>query len=416
MTERKDVLIIGGGAIGVCAAYYLAEEGLDVALIEREDICSGSSYGNAGLIAVDHAIPTAAPGALSQGVRWLLDPSSPFSIRPRPDPDLVRWLWRFRAACQEAPMRRAIPLLLALARASLDLYEQLHRQHNLNDGYRFNGRILLYRDEAGLEHAIEELHLLEEYGVRGDVLDNEHVRAMVPRVRPTIAGGLYYPGYAHLVPGRFVLDLADVVRSLGVEFHTHTEVESFETSGKQITRVLTTNGAFHADEIILAAGVWSAPIARRLDLRLPVQAAKGYSITAKLPPDVPDIPMSLGEAKVAVTPMGEFLRFSSTLEMSGFDMSINQRRVSATRAALREYLSGMESLEELELWRGLRPMTPDSLPLLGRSAAIQNLVIATGHGMLGLTQGPITGKLAMQIITDASTDIDLAPLRPDRFE
>lgn len=415
MANRKDILIIGGGAIGVCAAYYLAERGHDVALIERKDICSGSSYGNAGLIAVDHAIPMAAPGALSQGMRWILDSGSPFSIRPRPDPNLIRWLWRFRDACREEPMRCTIPLLLALARASLALYEQLHEQHPLDDGYHYNGRMLLYRTQASLEHAIEELHLLNEYGVNGNILDIDQVRQMAPRVHPSIAGGVYYPGYAHLVPGRFVLELADVAQAMGVQFHTNTELLDFETSGNRISQVLTTNGAFQAEEIILAAGVWSAPIARRLRLRLPIQPAKGYSITAKLPPDFPDLPLSLGEARVAATPMGEFLRFSSTLEMSGFDMSINQRRVAATRSGLRDYLSGMETLEELELWRGLRPLTPDSLPLIGRSASFQNLIIATGHGMLGLTHGPITGKLVTQIINKVPPDIDLAPFRPDRF-
>ncbi len=413
--NKKEVLIIGGGVIGVCTAYYLAEQGNSVVLIERGDICNGSSHGNAGLIAIDHAIPTAAPGALSAGIRWLLDPGSPFSIRPRLDPDLLRWLWRFRGACRLEPMRRAIPVLLALGHASLGLYEKLHNQHVLDDGYHYNGRLMLFHTQAGLEHGIGDLRLLNDFGVNGEILDQNGVRQMAPSVQASVLGGVYYQGYAHLLPGRFVRKLAAVAKSMGVQIHTNTELLDFETVGKRISKVLTTRGAFEADDIILAAGAWSQPIARRLNLRLAIEAAKGYSITVQRPHDLPDLPLSLGEAKVAVTPMGEFLRVSSTLEMSGFDMSINMRRVSATRSALQTYLGGLDTLQDLELWRGLRPMTPDSLPHIGRSPSWQNLVIATGHGMAGITYGPITGKLVTQIIDDVPPDIDLTPLRPDRF-
>ncbi len=415
MTTKQDILIIGGGAVGICTAYFLAQQGQSVTLLEKNELSSGSSYGNAGLIAVDHAIPTAAPGVMSQGIRWLLNPESPFSIKPRLDPDQLRWLWRFRGACQTGPMRRSIPVLLGLGQTSMALFEELHARHAMDDDFQYNGRIILYRTQAGLDHAIEELDLLGEYGVTGQVLDAKGVLAMEPSVQPDIAGGVYYNGYAHLVPDRFVLELARVCESMGVRIHTGTEVLGFETSDKRITSVITTRGAHQADEVILAAGVWSTPIARLLGRKVPIEGAKGYSITAKRPADSLTLPVQLGEAKVAVTPMGEFLRFSSTLELTGLDMSINQRRVAATRQAMSQYLTGVAALEELELWRGLRPMSPDSLPIIGRDGAYRNLIYATGHGMLGITQGPITGKLVTQIITGDQPDLDLTPFSPLRF-
>jgi D-amino-acid dehydrogenase len=234
-------------------------------------------------------------------------------------------------------------------------------------------------------------------------------------VKTSVIGGVYYENYAHFVPDRFVRELARVAETLGARIRTGTEVLGFETAGKRIAKVNTTRGDFEADDVVLAAGVWSAPLARMLGLHLPIQPAKGYSITAKRPPDFPELPVQLADDMVAVTPMGEFVRFSSTLEMAGLDMSINQRRVAASRQAMREYLVGAESLEELELWRGFRPMSPDDFPMIGRSKLFGNLTLATGHSMAGMTQGPITGKLVAQIITGAEPDIELTPFSPERF-
>ncbi|NOZ71177.1 MAG: FAD-dependent oxidoreductase [Chloroflexi bacterium] len=415
MQKKTDILIIGGGVIGVCAAYFLSQENRSVTLLERQEISSGASHGNAGLIAYDHGIPTAAPGVLSQGLRWLLNADGPFYIKPRLDPNLIRWLWQFRGACQEKPMRRTIPIQLALGQQSFALFEQLHATLPLQTGYEHKGRLYLYQTDAGLKHGIEELQLLQGYGIEGRILSREEVLEMEPAAAPETVGGVFFPGYAHILPGRFVQQMADIVAKQGVDIHTHTEVVGFKRSGKSIQSVLTTHGEWQADEVILAAGVWSVPIARMLGINLLIQAAKGYSITAKRPDPGPDIPLSLGEAKVAVTPMAEFLRFSSTLELSNFDEHINQRRVEATRQALYKYLPGIGKPEELELWRGFRPMTPDSLPMIGRPKAVPNLIIASGHGMLGLTQGPITGKLLAQIVTGVPPDIDITFFSPDRF-
>ena len=415
MATKTDTLIIGGGVIGVCVAYFLAEAGRSVTLLEQNDIASGSSYGNAGLIAVAHAVPLPGPGVLTQGLRWLLDSASPFYIKPRLDPDLIRWLWRFRGACTQDHVLRTIPVLLDLGQASMDLYDELHARHPLDDAFQHRGRLFLFRTQSALDHAAEELDLLRRFGVEGEILDGAGVRDRFPLASPRVMGGVYYPNYAHFAPARFVQGMARLVAERGVDIRTHTEVLGFQTQGAEVTQVRTTRGDFQAQEVILAAGAWSAPLGRALGLRLPIQPAKGYSITARRPDGFPEQPVQLSEEMVAVTPMGEHLRFSSTLELAGFDRRINQRRIDASRRALRTYVQGTEGLEELEIWRGFRPLSADDLPLIGRTRRYGNLVLATGHGMLGMTQGPITGKLVAQIVAGEEPDLDLTPFSPGRF-
>ncbi len=411
---QAEVLIIGGGVIGACAAYYLTEQGRSVTLLEKGKIGAGSSYGNAGLVSSEHAIPLTAPGVISQGLRWMLDSDSPFYIKPRFDFDLFRWLWQFWRASSEKKMRRTIPVLLALRQASLELFEQF-KAGDMSFNYEQKGRLFLFRDQANFEANIKEDRVLEEFGVTAQVLDANGVRELEPNVQPSIIGGLYYAGYAHIAPHRFVRELARVSKSRGASLRTGTEVLGFEISNGRISTVITTRGNFYPEQVVLAAGAWSPLLARQLGLQLPIQAAKGYSITVKSPLTSPSRPLFLAEDRVAVTPMGKRLRFTSTLELTGFDMSINRRRVSATRRAASRYMSGMDALELIEIWRGLRPATPDDLPIIGRSASLQNLILATGHSMLGMAHGPITGKIVSQLVTGETPALDLTPFRLERF-
>jgi D-amino-acid dehydrogenase len=420
MSGAGDVLIIGGGVIGVCAAYYLAERGARVTLVEQGDIAAGSSYGNAGLIVPSHSIPLATPGALKSGLRWILDPESPLYIKPRLNLDLLNWLLKFTAACRTEPMRRAIPVLRDLGAASVALYEELAEElGGLKYGYHRTGLLQIFKTPAGLAEAKEEAHLLNEMGVNVEVLDGDGLRALEPKIRPDILGGLRFPGDAHFTPAEFVQQLACCAERKGARLSTRTEVLGFEVQGRKITTVRTTRGDWHPDEVILAAGAWSPVVARDLRLNLPIQPAKGYSITVKRPANAPTMPLLLGETKVAVTPMispdGPTLRFAGTLELAGLDMSITQRRVEAVRLAPREYLLEMEETPVVEVWRGLRPCTPDGLPILGRAPACENLIVAAGHAMVGMSLGPITGKLVAQLVCDESPSMDLKLLRAERF-
>ncbi len=410
-----SVLIIGGGVIGVCTAYYLAARGQEVTLIEKGDIAGGCSYGNAGLIVPSHSIPLAAPGALRSGLKWLLDPESPFYVKPRPNADLVAWLARFIAASREGPMRRGLAVLADLGLASRALFDDLAAIEGLEFGFQPRGVLVVFHSQHGLEDGREEAHLLQAYGLEAQVLDGAQIRALEPALQPDIVGGVHFRDDAHLDPAAFVRGLGSWLVRHGVRVQTGVEVLGFKTTGQRLSRVQTTHGDFAADQVVLAAGSWSPGMARDLKLHLPIQPAKGYTLTVRRPATCPTYPLILGEARMAVTPLGDRLRLGGTLELAGFDESINWRRVAALQRGLRRYLTGMEQLEMIELWRGLRPCTPDGLPILGRAPGASNLIVAAGHAMLGISLGPITGKLAAQLACGEPPDIDLAPLSPARF-
>jgi D-amino-acid dehydrogenase len=417
MTHDADVLIIGGGVIGICAAYYLKERGCTVTVIEKGEVCSGCSYGNAGLIVPSHSVPLAAPGMVAQGLRWMFNPESPFYIKPRLDRELFSWLWKFRGACNAGHVRRAMPIIRDLSLASLQLYKELAARDDLAFGFEHRGMLSVYRSAEHLKESSDEVRRLQDIGLEVSVLNGDEVRALEPRVRMNTAGGVFYRQDAHLTPAKFVRALAHAVEKKGAAIHPSTEVLGFETSGRRVATVRTTRGDFAAREVVLAGGTWSPGIARDLRINLPMQPAKGYSVTVKRPESSPLIPMVLAEARVGVTPMGETLRFAGTLELAGLDFSINQRRVRAILRAVPEYLPDLNpaNLELIEIWRGLRPCTPDGLPYLGRARRYDNLTIAAGHAMIGVSLGPVTGKLVSQVVAGEPPRIDLAMFSVERF-
>ena len=414
MNNPPDILILGGGVIGVCAAHYLSEQGASVTIIEQGEIASGSSFANAGLIVPSHSIPLAEPGALATGLKWMLDPASPFYIQPRINLDLWGWILRFMAASREGPMRRAIPLLRDLHLASANLFKELAARRGLDFDYEQKGMLTAYASAQGLRHGEAEVKLLAEFGVRADLLDAAETRRREPALRAPLAGGIFFPNDGHFNPAKFVQGLAHQIEQRGVRIQRNTEVLRIETRGNRIHSVLTTSGTFYGKQIVLAAGAWTPRLARDLGLNIPVQAAKGYSLTVPRPANGPSMPLILGEARVAVTPMGNLLRFAGTLEMAGLDLTVNPRRVEAIAQAAANYLN-VEKPATSEVWRGLRPCTPDGLPILGRARRYENLIVSTGHAMGGMSLGPISGKLVAQVALGQQTEMDIRALRAERF-
>ena len=416
MKSDPEVIVIGGGVIGVCSAYYLAEQGIQVSVIERGDIASGCSGANAGLIVPSHSIPLAAPGVLSQGLRWMLKPESPFYIKPRFDPSLLYWLWKFRKACRKQQMHQRIRVLRDLNFASSDLFEHLILDESLTCNYRQDGWLMTYKTDKGFQKALGEARLLQSYDVEAKILNADETSEMEPTLNPQIVGGIFFPKDAHLNPKKFAQALVGRLREQGTTIHAQTEVLDLETSHGSITTVRTTRGDFRPKQVVIAAGAWSVGIVRNLGLKLPVQSAKGYSISMKRPEACPSIPLYLSEANVAVTPLEDVLRFAGTLELVGMDVTINNRRVNAIVRAAEDYLIPMENLESAEIWRGLRPCSPDGLPIIDRFPGYKNLIIATGHCMLGISLAPITGKLVSQLVCEQAPDVNLTPLRVTRFK
>ena len=413
--DRNDVLVIGGGAIGVASAYYLARRGAAVTLVEKGEVCSGCSYGNAGLLVPSHSIPLAAPGVVAQGLKWMGRPDSPFYIRPRADAQLIRWLWRFYRSANHRHVRRSVPLLRDLSFASLELYDELDRIEGFDFDLVRNGYLQVGKEGYSKEDA--EVRILNEAGVAANVLTREEAQELVPETGLEIGGAIHFPQDWNLSPHRFVTGLAAQAAALGADIRTGTEVLGFERNGSRVSLVKTTRGDFRPGEIVLAAGSWSPVVARDLSLSLPIQAGKGYSITYKRPPQAPSVPISLAEARVGVSTMGEYLRFAGTLELSGLTLYLDPVRVAAILKAVPDYMPGLDpgKLEMVEIWRGMRPCTPDGLPLLGRPESLANLTVAAGHAMIGVSLAPVTGKLVSEIVCGEEPGIDLALTRPERF-
>lgn len=413
----KHILVIGGGAVGLCAAHYLRESGCDVTIVERGEIGEGSSLHNAGLIVPSHFVPLAAPGMVMLGLRWMLRPDSPFYIKPRLDPDLLTWLWQFARASTTRRMERSMVLLRDMSIASLALYGELAAIRGMEFEFRKNGLLMLFRSSHGRDGSLKAAGQASKIGIEARVLTRDQIQELEPGVSFNAKGGVFYPGDAHLTPAMFVDRLREHVIARGVRFVGSARVTGFVTRPSGITAVTTTGGTFAAEEFVLAGGSWSPQIVRSLRLQIPMQPGKGYSVTLKAPPIRVRIPMLLEEARVAVTPMGGRLRFSGTMELAGLDSSVSMRRVRALLGSVPSYIGGLDPLamEQGEIWAGLRPCTPDGLPFIGRFRNFDNLIAATGHAMVGISLAPVTGKLVTEIVHGRIPSIDLHLLRPDRY-
>ena len=415
--KEVDVLVIGGGVIGVCVAHYLLEAGRQVTLLERDAVCSGCSHGNSGLVVPSHSFPLAVPGVIRQGLKWMLNPESPFFIRLRFDPALFRWLWKFRAACNHEQMIRSIRALVKLSQESIELYDRLISSEQLDCGYDRCGSFLLYRTPEGLESGLEEARLLHENGIAHRSMTGPQVHEMEPAIRADLAGGLFFERDAFLNPSKFVHALAARVKEKGATIEEQTEVRNIEYRRNRIERIRTSHGDYHPEQVVLAAGSWSSSLASDLPFSLPVQPAKGYSVTFENPGVKLTHPLIMAEARAGVNPMGTMIRVAGTLEMMGIDQSINMRRVKAVVRSVADYLDGIDEDSALQNpWCGMRPCTPDGLPVIGVPAPVSNLILATGHAMLGMTLGPGTGKLVADLACDRASSLDPVPYSPARFQ
>ncbi len=417
--REVDVLIVGAGVIGVCCAYYLLKGGREVTIVDREDVAAGSSFANSGLIVPSHSIPLAAPGVVTKGLRWLVDPASPFYVKPRLSRDLASWLWRFQAAAHRGPMERSVPVLATLTLASARIYKDLIPQEGIECHYLDRGMLGLYVTDHGLAEGMAEADLLRRHGIGSRRLEPGEVLEMEPAVKSGIKGGVLYETDSSFEPARFVQGLADRVVASGGRIDSGREVTALTATGRRVTEIVAGGTRYRPEEVVLAAGSWSPQIGKRLGLRLPVQPAKGYSITITPGAETKSIsmPIMAHEARAAVAPMGSDLRMAGTLELSGLNTDIDQRRVKAIVSGLGRYVTGLEDvgIEPDRVWCGMRPCTPDGLPIIGRFPSLDNLIVATGHAMIGMTLGPITGRVVSQMADGREPEFDLSPVAPNRF-
>jgi len=417
MERTSDVVVIGGGVIGLFCAHFLQLQGAQVTVLDAGEMGHGSSLHNAGYVSPSHFVPLASPGIIAQGLRWMLNPVSPFYIKPRFDADLLAWALRFRASCTERHVRRSVTLLRDLGSESLRLLTSLTGPGGLECEFTPHGLLILFRTGRG-EHACrEEDALAREIGVASQLLTREQIQTMNPENAIRATGGLYFPDDCHLTPAKLVSVLAQDLERRGVQLLAGRAVSRLEIGGNRIIAAVTDRGAVRGREFVLAAGSWSPLLARSLRLRLLVQAGKGYSVTIPRMTGKPALPMILQEARVAITPMPLTLRVAGTMEIAGVDLSITRRRVDAILQALPEYLGGLEpsDFEHGEVWAGLRPVTPDGIPYIGRFRDWSNLIAATGHAMVGVTLAPVTGAIVADLVAGRNPAYEMSMLSPDRF-
>lgn len=376
----------------------------------QRDSCS---LGNAGMIVPSHFIPLAAPGMIKLGLKWMWNPESPFYIKPRLNLDLIKWGLCFWQAATHARVAAAAPLLRDLSFLSRQCFDEM----KLDFGLVKKGLLMLCKKAQTLD---EEAHLVERahsLGIPAEVLDGKGTAALDPSITMDVAGSVFYPKDCYLSPGRFVVALETELARLGVQMLCETEVRGFHREGGRIAAVTTSKGAMAADEFVLCSGVWSTALAQELGLKLPMQAGKGYSLTLTNPRQLPERCSICTEARLAVTPMDGTLRIGGTMEIAGIDESINRRRVDGIIKAVPDYFPAFEASDfaGIEPWSGLRPVSPDGLPYLGRTARWQNLTIATGHAMMGLSLAPATGHLIAAELAGEPLPFATDLLSPDRF-
>ncbi len=414
--KSTRVVVVGGGVVGFCCAYYALKRGLDVTLIEREPAgADNCSMGNAGMIVPSHFVPLAAPGMISKGLRWMLNAESPFYIRPRLSAGLVHWGWLFWRNATERHVMKTRELLRDLNMESRRLFGELNEADDF--GLEKRGLLMLCNTQKGLDEEAEAAHAASSIGLNVEVLDREGVAKMDPSITMNVEGGVHYADDCHLDPSRFMKSMRQRVIDMGGKIESGVRIQTIQSAGGRATAVMGAGQTYEADEFVIAGGSWSNELLKSVGAKLPLQAGKGYSLTMETPPELPQLCSIFAEAKVAITPMGSRLRFGGTMEVCDNDLSINKSRVRGIVKAVAKYFPNFkaEDFDGVKPWAGLRPISPDGVPYLGRLDSHQNIVVATGHAMMGLSTGPVTGRLVADLLVGDEPFRLIDPMSPDRF-
>lgn len=418
------MIVVGGGVIGLSCAYYLARGGANVTLLERDHVGAGASWGNAGTVSAGHP-PLNRPGRVRGALRQMLDPTSPLYVEPRWDPTLWRWLVGFARYCTESHVEHAMEVMAPLGKNALALFERLIEEEKIECRYRPDGYYDACASERGLDGARHEAVIIERFGYHPEIIDGDELRRREPEFSSELIGGVYYPEAAILAPSLFVARLADAVRRHGGRIREGVEVTGVEISSGTVrgVRGITDNTAnngdlLSADAVVLATGPFSLGLARQAGVRLlPVQAGKGYHRDIDIGPNgAPRLRVAcvLNESSVFCTPMGTFVRFAGTMELSGCNHVMRADRLRQLTRAAGQAFPALGTARPISEWVGLRPMSVDGLPIVGPLGDVEGLSVATGHGMLGLTLGPVTGEMIANLVLKGG-DSRLEELSPGRF-
>lgn len=405
----KKCVVIGGGVIGLNSAYFLAKAGHEVVLIDKSDLSGGCSYGNAGMIVPSHVVPLAQPGMISKGVRWMMNSESPFYVKPRLSLDLLKWGWSFYKHANEKHVEKSKQPLLELSLLSKSLFQDFHQTTKVFE-YQEKGLLMLYKTDKVGEEEIKAGELARSMNLNVQFLSPKEIAKLEQSISTTAIGAVYYENDAHLSPNKFMSFLKKEVADLGVKLMSNSKVKSVQKKNGLVESITVDDQIISADEFVLAAGSWNPEISQMFDQKLKILPGKGYSFNISSESQAPSIPSILCEGKVAVTPMNNQVRFGGTMEITHTkDNSINQGRLrGVVDCAKRFYPEIAMSLNDLgDVWSGFRPCSSTGLPIISRSSKHHNVIIAGGHGMMGLSLGPATGKVVQELISEDKLSVNL---------
>jgi D-amino-acid dehydrogenase len=413
----NDVAVIGGGVIGLTSAYYLHKAGFNVTVIERGDITDGCSFGNMGYISPSHFMPLASPGIISQGLRWMLSPTSPFYIKPRASLSLLEWGYHFWKSSNATTAQKNAPHLNNLLQLSRKLINDLRIDIGDNFDMEEMGCLMMCKQQKTLDHEFSLADEAEILGLKVQRLQKNEVQQLEPNVELNIAGAVLFKDDCHFNPGKMMLALKNYLVSKGVKLELNCTVTGFEKTGNNIEAIITNKGKFTCNKMVLAPGSWLPQVAKTMGIKVLLQPGKGYSYTYPFVEKNIKYPAILVDGRCAVTPWGNQLRIGGTMELSGINDKVLVKRMQGIYNSAKEFYPGLKiDLPPADkIWNGLRPVSPDGLPYIGKHSTYENVVIAGGHAMLGISQATGTGKIVSDLVQHKTTPIDIRAFKIERF-
>lgn len=410
------VTVVGGGIIGLTSAYYLSKEGYNVTVIDKGNLSTGCSFGNAGYICPSHFVPLASPGIITQGIKWMFDSKSPFYIKPRLDMGLMKWGLSFwKSSFKSTSDRNTDPLHQILQYSRLKMLELSEESEDAFD-LKKDGCLMMYRKDETAQHEAEMAKHANELGIATTILDRKEIKEWEPTATNEVLGGVHYSADCHINPMKYMDFLVKSLTARGVKFVLDAKVIGFTKSGGKVLAVKTDKGDVSTDQLVVATGAWLPELTSDLGVSILLQAGKGYSITYDNAPQNIQRPTILVDDRVALTPFGNKLRVGGTMEIAGLDLSVNMERVEGIVAAVNTNFNlSVQTPNKGDVWSGLRPCSPDGLPYIGRTKQYTNLVLAGGHAMLGISLAAGTGQLVKDLVVGNTTAIDLTAFDVERF-
>ena len=413
---KKNIVIIGGGIIGLCTAYYLNEKGHNVTIVDKSDMNSGTSYVNAGYLSPSHLIPLASPDSLKNGLKWMFDSKSPLYIKPRFSLSLLNWMYAFAKSSSNYHVNKSIPLIKDITLLSQQLYDEIKQKSFFNFHYEKKGLLMLCKSQKYLDSESKLVDTAVSHGLNAKMVTKSDLKKIEPNIEIDAIGGSYFNCDFHTTPNEFMSEMKKYLKISGVKIIKNTKITDINIKNGIIKNINSFENKIYADEFILCAGSWSNLLSKKLNLNLLLQAGKGYSINI-LDKTKITIPAILSEAKVAVTPMNGFTRIAGTMEIAGINKNISKARVDTIVKLSKNYYPDLKikSTDINNASSGLRPVSPDGLPYIGRSSKCDNLIIATGHAMMGWSMATATGLIVSEILEKKKLSLNIQSYSPDRI-